>query len=76
MEAWKDTMITGVRGTWEAEYKDDVRQEEDEEAKRRAKKPDFLDKYLKRALIPIKGDEFHANITALPILNARGIPAL
>lgn len=67
MEAWKDIMIARVRRTWEAEYKDNIRQEEDEEAKRRAKKPDFLDKYLKRALVPIEGDEFHAYIAAPPV---------
>jgi hAT family C-terminal dimerisation region len=64
MEMWKDTMIAGIHKTWEDEYKIETTQEEDEEAKRRAKRPDFLDKYLKRALVPVEGDVFNAYITA------------
>ena len=35
--------------------------------KEELKKPDFLDKYLKKALTPVEGDSFHAYITAPPM---------
>jgi hypothetical protein len=67
MELWKDTMIATVRRTWETEYKDCITSEEDEEVKRRARKPDFLEKYLNRALSSTEGDDFNAYITAPPL---------
>ena len=55
---WKDKMITNVRQISENDYKDKATDNSDEEAKRRVKQPDFLDKYLKRAQPTAEGDPF------------------
>jgi hypothetical protein len=67
MKIWKDKMIATVRQTWEDNYKDKVTSDEDEEAKRRAKRPDFLDKYLKRAQPTVEGDAFQSYIASAPV---------
>jgi hypothetical protein len=67
MQMWKDKMIANVRQVWEDEYKDKTTDNSDEEAKRRVKRPDFLDKYLKRAQPTAEGDAFQSYITSAPV---------
>jgi hypothetical protein len=46
IDKWKETVLARVRTTWEEEYKNTPLQ--DEEVTQQRKKPDLLDKYLRR----------------------------
>ena len=68
IEAQKEQMLITVRKTWEKEYKLNITEEEkDEEATRRRRRPDFLDKYLHKPQFQAKGDAFQSYIAGAPI---------
>ena len=62
MMKWKDKMISGIKKTWEEEYRGHCLVEQDQ-----PKQLDFLDRHFRKPQVQASNDQLNSFITATPV---------